>query len=71
MGFLLLTPAAYLFYLHKRNQGLANEMRMKKQRLEFLKQRLDSGKTPQSNRKLISRSLTAISMLDWEEACAA
>ena len=71
MGFLLLTPAAYLFYSHKRNQGLANEMRMKKQRLEFLKQRLDSGKTPQSNRKLISRSLTAISMLDWEEACAA
>ena len=71
MGFLLLTPAAYLFYSHKRNQGLANEMRIKKQRLEFLKQRLDSGKTPQSNRKLIGRSLTAISMLDWEEACAA
>ena len=71
MGFFLLTPAAYLVYSHKRNQGLANEMRIKKQRLEFLKQRLDSGKTPQSNRKLITRSLTAISMLDWEDACAA
>ena len=71
MGFFLLTLAAYLVYSHKRNQGLANEMRIKKQRLEFLKQRLDSGKTPQSNRKLITRSLTAISMLDWEDACAA
>ena len=40
-----------------------------KQRLAWLKSRLDDGISPKQNRKELSKSLEAVSTLDWDDAC--
>ena len=68
-GFLFLTPAIYLLISVQKKKWFAERLKSKKQRLEWLKIQLDKGISPKQNRRLLAKSLEAIAILDWEEAC--
>lgn len=68
-GFLLLTPAIYLLITVQKKKLFAERLKSKKQRLEWLKIQLDKGISPKQNRRLLAKSLEAVAILDWEEAC--
>ena len=69
LGFLFLTPAIYLLITVQKKKSFAERLKSKKQRLEWLKIQLDKGVSPKQNRRLLARSLEAVAILDWEEAC--
>ena len=69
MGILFLLPALYLGMLQVRKKNYAREMLSKKQRLQWLKSRLDEGISPKQNRRELAKSLDAVATLDWKEAC--
>ncbi|MEC7589959.1 MAG: hypothetical protein VX483_05370 [Candidatus Thermoplasmatota archaeon] len=71
MGILLLAPAAYLGISQIRKKSYAQHMLTKQQRLDWLRNRLDSGISPRKNRRDLAKSLDAVATLDWEEACNA
>ena len=68
-GFLFLTPAIYLLISVQKKKLFAERLKSKKQRLEWLKIQLDKGISPKQNRRLLAKSLEAVAILDWEEAC--
>ena len=70
LGFMLLIPAIYLIGSQRQKGKLAEEMKTKKQRLNWLKSRLDDGISPRSSRKILAKSLEAVAILDWEDACS-
>ena len=70
LGSLFLLPVFYLVFTQVRANKLAKELASNKARLAWFKQRLDSGEaTVQTSRKEITRALSAISQLDWKDAC--
>ena len=69
MGILFLLPALYLGMIQIRKKNYAKEMLSKKQRLQWLKSRLDEGISPKQNRRELARSLDAVATLDWNDAC--
>ena len=69
LGILFLIPAVYIGTIHMRKKSYAMNMLSKKQRLKWLKSRLDDGVSPKQNRKELSRSLEAVTTLDWDDAC--
>jgi len=68
IGGLLILPFLVFLISIKREQNFAQELASKKDRLAWLRKRLDKGEFVQSD---ISRALRAISTLEWEEAIAA
>ena len=71
MGILLLATAVYLGISQIRKKSYARHMLTKQQRLDWLRNRLDSGISPRKNRRDLAKSLDAVATLDWEEACNA
>ena len=69
MGILFLVPALYLVIAQTRKKNYAKEMSSKKQRLQWLKSRLDEGVSPKQNRRELAKSLDAVATLDWDDAC--
>ena len=69
MGILFLVPALYLAIAQIRKKNYAKEMSSKKQRLQWLKSRLDEGISPKQNRRELAKSLDAVATLDWDDAC--
>ena len=69
MGILFLVPALYLVIAQTRKKNYAKEMSSKKQRLQWLKSRLDEGISPKQNRRELAKSLDAVATLDWDDAC--
>ena len=69
MGILFLVPALYLVITQTRKKNYAKEMSSKKQRLQWLKSRLDEGISPKQNRRELAKSLDAVATLDWDDAC--
>ena len=69
MGILFLVPALYLVIAQTRKKNYAKEMSSKKQRLQWLKSRLDEGISPKQNRRDLAKSLDAVATLDWDDAC--
>ena len=69
LGILFLIPAVYIGTIQIRKKSYAKNMLSKKQRLAWLKSRLDDGISPKQNRKELSRSLEAVTTLDWDDAC--
>ena len=69
MGILFLVPALYLVIAQIRKKNYAKEMSSKKQRLQWLKSRLDEGISPKQNRRELAKSLDAVATLDWDDAC--
>ena len=69
MGILFLAPAFYLAVAQIRKKNYAKEMSSKKQRLQWLKSRLDEGISPKQNRRDLAKSLDAVATLDWDDAC--
>ena len=69
MGILFLVPALYLAIAQTRKKNYAKEMSTKKQRLQWLKSRLDEGISPKQNRRELAKSLDAVATLDWDDAC--
>jgi len=69
LGFLFLTPAIYLLISVQKKKSFAEQIKSKKQRLNWLKLQLDKGVSPKQNRRLLAKSLEAVSILDWEDAC--
>ena len=69
MGILFLVPALYLAIAQIRKKNYAKEMSTKKQRLQWLKSRLDEGISPKQNRRELAKSLDAVATLDWDDAC--
>ena len=69
MGILFLAPALYLAVAQIRKKNYAKEMSSKKQRLQWLKSRLDEGISPKQNRRDLAKSLDAVATLDWDDAC--
>ena len=68
IGFLLGVPFL-LFVIHiKREERFAKEFALKKNRLDWLRQRIDAGKPVEKD---LNRALRAISSLEWEEALGA
>ena len=68
-GFLFLTPAIYLLITVQKRKSFAEQLKSKKQRLNWLKLQLDKGVSPKQNRRMLAKSLEAVAILDWEEAC--
>ena len=68
-GFLFLTPAIYLLITVQKKKSFAEQLKSKKQRLNWLKLQLDKGVSPKQNRRILAKSLEAVAILDWEEAC--
>ena len=69
MGILFLLPALYLGMIQIQKKNYAKEILSKKQRLLWLKSRLDEGISPKQNRRELARSLDAVATLDWNDAC--
>jgi hypothetical protein len=69
MGILFLVPALYLAVMHNRKKSYAREILSKRQRLQWLKNRLDEGISPKQNRRELAKSLDAVATLDWNDAC--
>ena len=69
MGILFLAPALYVAIMHNRKKNYAKEILSKRQRLHWLKKRLDEGISPKQNRRDLARSLDAVATLDWNDAC--
>ena len=69
MGILFLAPASFLAIMHYRKKNYAKEILSKRQRLQWLKKRLDEGISPKQNRRELARSLDAVATLDWNDAC--
>ena len=69
MGILFLIPALYLAIAQIRKKNYAKEILSKKQRLQWLKSRLDQGISPKQNRRELAKSLDAVATLDWDDAC--
>ena len=63
MGILFLVPALYLVITQTRKKNYAKEMSSKKQRLQWLKSRLDEGISPKQNRRELAKSL--MQLLPW------
>lgn len=65
IGFLLGMPFL-LFIIHlKREEKFAKEFALKKNRLDWLRQRIDSGEPVEKD---LNRALRAVSSLEWEQA---
>jgi hypothetical protein len=64
-----LTPAIYLLIIVQKRKSFAQQLKSKKQRLNWLKLQLDKGVSPKQNRRILAKSLEAVAILDWEEAC--
>lgn len=69
LGFLFLIPAIYLLITVQKKKSFAEQLKSKKQRLNWLKLQLDKGVSPKQNRRLLAKSLEAVGILDWEDAC--
>ena len=69
LGILFLIPALYIGTIQIRKKTYAKNLLSKKQRLEWLKSRLDDGISPKQNRKELAKSLEAVTTLDWDDAC--
>ena len=69
LGFLFLIPAIYVLISVQKKKSFAQRIKSKKQRLNWLKLQLDKGVSPKQNRRLLAKSLEAVSILDWEDAC--
>ena len=68
-GYSPISPTAYLGISQIRKKSYAQHMLTK--RVNWLRNRLDSGISPRKNRRDLAKSLDAVATLDWEEACNA